>query len=289
MRHGATWLATAVVVALVAVASVGPSAVGATASGAATTGAVAPGPTTAGTPASGAATTGPPVVGTVASGAAVGPLAGGGTTQRTAVVGPVTAPAVGPAAANGLAEFTLKPAGTLAEPGGTVRLLVFLRSSPQVASGAYRAGFVLGYNASVLRATNVTRGRFMQRGAETTVRTNRSVDDDEAGVVRYGVERDPPNGGVTGYARFATVTFAVRPDAPPGRYDVAFERTTVLLTDGGYQRVTTYGSTITVTGSATETVTATAGDRTTGAAVGVVAVLVTLVALAGILLGLRRV
>lgn len=200
------------------------------------------------------------------------------------------ATASGAAAANGLAEFTLRPAGTLAEPGGTVRLLVFLRSSPQVASGAYRAGFVLGYNASVLRATNVTRGRFMQRGAETTVRTNRSVVDDEAGVVRYGVERDPPNGGVTGYARFATVTFAVRPDAPPGRYDVAFERTTVLLTDDGYQRVTTYGSTITVTESATPTVTptATAGD-TAGATVGVAAVLGTLVALAGVLLGLRRV
>lgn len=194
-------------------------------------------------------------------------------------------------ATDGLAEFSLKPGGTVASPGETVRLVVFLRSSPQVASGAYEAGFVLAFDASVLRATSVTRGRFMSEGADTTVRTNRSAVDNEAGVVRYGLVRDPPNGGVTGYARFATVTFEVRTGAPAGTSDVSFRRTRVLLTDGGFQRVATYGSTVTVTRAATATPTApptTTGGRPPDAAVGAVVVVGAVALLLGVVGLVRR-
>lgn len=186
----------------------------------------------------------------------------------TAVVGTATGGPVAPSATdglapaeatNGLAEFSLKPGGTVASPGETVRLLVFLRSSPQVASGAYEASFVLGFDTEGLRVTNVTRGRFMSQGEATTVRVNRSVVDNERGYVGYGLVRDPPAGGVTGLARFATVTFEVREDAPAGSYDVVFRRTAVLLTDGGYQQVTSYGSSVTVSPSATEATTETTG------------------------------
>lgn len=218
------------------------------------------------------------------AGAVAGPAVTAGTDAPVAV-----GVAGAPAATNGLAEFTLKPGGTVAEPGETVPLVVFLRSSPQVASGAYEADFVLAFDTIGLRATNVTRGRFMRQGENTTVRTNQSAIDNEAGVVRFGLARDPANGGVTGYARFATVTFEVREDAPVGIYDVVFRRASVLLTDDGYQQVTTYGANVKVSPRATETATATATPETErGAALGVAAVLAAVGVLVVVLLLVRR-
>ncbi len=254
-----------------------------------------------------------------------GPAVGSSTVDAVAG-GPAAAGVGGPAgtdaAANGLAQFSMEPTVVAAAPGQTVSLAIVLRSSPQIASGAYKAGFVLEYNASVLRATNISRGPFMDRQQNTTVRTNQSAVNNQEGFILYELVRDPPAGGVTGFARFAVVTFEVREDAPPGSYTVAFFRTLVLLTDENFQRVTTSGAEVdvdpsVVTATATSDATPTAGGPTTadgsttptatrtsggggdggggdggsgpsGAIIGVVALLGTLVLLGGVLVLVRR-
>lgn len=251
-----------------------------------------------------------------------GPAVGSSTVDAIAG-GPAAAGVGSPAAAdggtNGLAQFSMEPTVVAAAPGQTVTIAIVLRSSPQIASGAYKAGFVLEYNASVLRATNISRGPFMGRQRNTTVRTNQSAVNNQEGFILYELVRDPPAGGVTGFARFAAVTFEVREDAPPGSYTVAFFRTLVLLTDEQFQRVTTSGAEVNVdpsvvTPTATPDATPTAGGPTTadgtdtptatrtaidggggdggsgpsGAIIGVVALLGTLVLLGGVLVLVRR-
>lgn len=253
--------------------------------------------------------------------AAGGAPAVGSSTVDAVAGGPAAAGVGGPAGAstNGLAQFSMEPTVVAAAPGQTVTIAVVLRSSPQIASGAYKAGFVLEFNTSALRATNISKGSFMDRQQDTTVRVNQSAVNNQEGFILYELVRDPPAGGVTGFSRFAIVTFEVRPDAPAGSYTVAFFRTLVLLTDEQFQRVTTSGAEVNVdpsvvTSTATTDATPTAGGPTTadgattptatlttvggdgggdgggpsGAIIGVVALVGTLVLLGGVLVLVRR-
>lgn len=252
--------------------------------------------------------------------AAGGAPAVGSSTVDAVAGGPAAAGVGGPAGAstNGLAQFSMEPTVVAAAPGQTVTIAVVLRSSPQIASGAYKAGFVLEFNTSALRATNISKGSFMDRQQDTTVRVNQSAVNNQDGFILYELVRDPPAGGVTGFSRFAIVTFEVREDAPAGSYTVAFFRTLVLLTDEQFQRVTTSGAEVNVdpsvvTATATSDATPTAGGPTTadgsttptatrtsgdgggdggsgpsGAIIGVVALVGTLVLLGGVLVLVRR-
>lgn len=152
----------------------------------------------------------------------------------------------GPATADGLAQVTMRPSASVVAPGQTFTVDVVLTSTPQLASGAVKAGLELEYDTRYLEVVSVERGPFMGMGRPTTVVETASEFDNEAGTITLEYERDPWNDGASGTERYATVTFHVKDDAPTtGR--LAFEPTMfVLLTDGMYQFVQMSPTSVTV-------------------------------------------
>lgn len=167
-----------------------------------------------------------------------------------------------PVAADGIAQVTLRPGQTTAKPGGTFTVSVQIRSSPQIASGAYIAGVVIDYDPAYVRAVDIERGNFMGLQRNTTVRTNRSTIDNDAGRLIYELHRDPPKGGASGYATFAAITFEVREDAPAGTFEITVPATRVVLTDGMPQRTLTNPATVTINATDTATTTTASASPT---------------------------
>lgn len=148
--------------------------------------------------------------------------------------------AVGGAAGSGdgLALLTFNPQVIEVEPGENVTVAIVLQSSPQVASGAYKAGVIVDFDPTYVAVRDVERGPFMERMRNTTVRTNISQIDNQQGLFAYELVRDPPRGGVTGYSPFAFATFHVREGAPEGNFTMRYRAARILLTDGNFQQVT---------------------------------------------------
>lgn len=145
----------------------------------------------------------------------------------------------GPAAADGMAQFSVEPSTEVVQPGETFTVDLDLRSTPQFASGAAKVGIVVTFNSTSVTAADVEQGPFMSNGERTTVEVNRSEIHNEEGFLIYELERTPPKGGVTGEATFATVTFRAKETAPSGRVEIGVAKARILLTDGMPQQVTT--------------------------------------------------
>lgn len=169
---------------------------------------------------------------------------------RTAVVlalALVALAAVPVAAADGLAVLWVTPEEQAVEPGERFEVDLMVQSAPQFASGATSVTADVAFDPEYVRAVDIERGPFITQGEETDIRTLVSDIDNDAGRLAYGVERNPPAGGVTTEAAPATVTFQVREDAPVGQFEVAYLRNEILLTDGQYQRATTDPALVEVT------------------------------------------
>lgn len=143
------------------------------------------------------------------------------------------------AAADGLAVLWVTPEEQAVEPGDRFEVDLMVQSAPQFASGARSVRVDVEFDPASVRAIDIERGPFITQDEETDIRTLVSDIDNEAGRLSYGVERNPPAGGVTSEAALATVTFQVREDAPVGQFEVAYVANEILLTDGQYQRATT--------------------------------------------------
>lgn len=178
-------------------------------------------------------------------------------------------PAASAGGANGIATVSFEPRNLTASRGEAVAVGVVIDSEPAVASGIYAATLAVAVDPAYARVVNVTPGGYMARGGDTTVRTTERTVDRGSGTATLGLERDPPRGGVDGEGRFATVTFAVREDAPAGQFDVTLRDAELVLTDEGLQRVVSGPATVTVAGGATpgsptRTGPGSTGDRATG-------------------------
>lgn len=152
----------------------------------------------------------------------------------------------------------------MVEPGSTIDVAIQLRSTSQFASGAVRAGVIVTYNSTYLTATNIEQGGFMSLRQETTVETNTSEINNDDGYLIYELERNPANGGASGFATFTTVTFEIDEDTPTTAFKVSFADHRVLLTDGMFQRVVTDDMAIIVDasgGEPTETSDGTPSDQ----------------------------
>jgi len=135
---------------------------------------------------------------------------------------------VGPAAAGdnpGLLGFD--PAESEADRGDTVEVNVWFRAMAGYSDDGVAAyEYAVAYDPEVLTAVDVEPGPWLERGEETSVSHETTVDD-EAGLVTVAAERDPPAGGVGDTAEdrtpTATITFEVAADAPDSETVLGFE------------------------------------------------------------------
>lgn len=107
-------------------------------------------------------------------------------------------------------------------PGGTVEMPVFISSDGGYDGiGLETMTVTASYETGYLTATDVESASYMERGNETEVYDERNIDTQE-GRVTVEQWRDPPRGGSTGNAHFATITFDVAADAPETNTTVSF-------------------------------------------------------------------
>lgn len=153
----------------------------------------------------------------------------------------------GPAAGgDNVAIVQVEPETARAPPGETIRVAAVLVSDGGPGPGGVeRASFALEYDPDVLSVRDVRHGPWMEQGSETEIATATEIDA-ENGSVWVEQERDPPDGGATGNARFVTVTFAVAEDAAGAQSPVNVSGGEVALTDGWYQQVFPNNGTVTV-------------------------------------------
>lgn len=149
------------------------------------------------------------------------------------------------ASADGLAQLSFTPAVQTVEAGDSFTVDLLLQSSPQIASGAYKVGVVVGFNATLVEAVTIEEGNFLSRGGVAT-RVNRSDIDNDAGFLVYDLERDFEDGGVAGLGTVATVTFRARQTAPDANFELRYLGARILLTDGEFQQVSATPATVTV-------------------------------------------
>lgn len=152
----------------------------------------------------------------------------------------------GSGSADGIAQFSFKPATIQASPGDTVAVDLRLRSTPQIANGAFKVGVVVTFNQTSVRVTDIQQGPFMHLKEETTVVTNISRVNNDEGFLVYDLHRRPPKGGVSGFSTFARITLEIKEDAPNGTSQLQVVNSRVLLTDGMPQQVLKAGAEITV-------------------------------------------
>ncbi|WP_435195436.1 cohesin domain-containing protein [Natronomonas sp. EA1] len=153
--------------------------------------------------------------------------------------------AVPTASADGLAQLSFTPAVQTVEAGETFTVDLLLQSTPQIASGAYKVGVVVAYNATLVEAVAIEEGDFLSRGGVETF-VNRSEIDNRQGFLVYDLERDFEDGGVAGLGTLATVTFRARETAPDATFDLRYLGARILLTDGEFQQVAATPATVTV-------------------------------------------
>ncbi|ELZ15237.1 hypothetical protein C477_18665 [Haloterrigena salina JCM 13891] len=109
-----------------------------------------------------------------------------------------------------------------AEPGEEVTVDVVMQSDGGYGGeGIESVTLVAQYNPEYLEITDVERGPWLEQGAETDVRAERTIAHDN-GTAVLEQRRDPPADGATGNARLATLTVAVAEDAPPSEATISF-------------------------------------------------------------------
>ena len=110
-------------------------------------------------------------------------------------------------------------------PGETVEVDVAV-SYHGTASGAglESVSLVAEYDESALRVTDVEPAGWFAEGSGTVATASEA---DGSGVATLSQELDSPGDGVTGTARFATLTVEVAPDAPAGTTTIAFGESSV--------------------------------------------------------------
>lgn len=107
-------------------------------------------------------------------------------------------------------------------PGGTVAIQVMVNSDGGYNNVGLETMTVNAtYDTSYLTAESVESGTYMERGNQTSVASETAIETDD-GLVSVEQWRDPPRGGATGTARFATITFRVAEDAPETNTTVRF-------------------------------------------------------------------
>ena len=157
----------------------------------------------------------------------------------------------GAMAADNPALLNFDPREQTADPGETITVDVLLQASSHFEDdGVYWYNYTVEYNGSIMEATSVEIGPWMEQGDDTTVRSNTSIDATN-GTVYVEQERDPPAGGVNdvGDTVTATITLTIDEDAPPRTTALEFSaahaqlleyplpvlttRESVVLIDGG--------------------------------------------------------
>jgi hypothetical protein len=107
-------------------------------------------------------------------------------------------------------------------PGGTVEVPVLISSDGGYEGvGLETMTVTASYETAYLTATGVDPASYMKRGNETDVYEEHTIDA-QTGNVTVTQWRDPPRGGSTGNAHFATITFDVAADAPETNTTLSF-------------------------------------------------------------------
>jgi len=115
-------------------------------------------------------------------------------------------------------------------PGETTEMDVWIRSDGGVGDVAVESiSFNATYDDSVLTVQDVETEPWLEGDEPTEVTT--AVVSESGGRVTVEQAREPPAGGTQGHERFATITFEIAEDAPAGNTTVAFDESTVLLTN----------------------------------------------------------
>jgi hypothetical protein len=143
---------------------------------------------------------------------------------------------VGPAAAgDNPSTIDFEPRESTAAPGETVELAVILDSDGGYNAGVGEFELRIEYDSEHVTVTDVeSAGWFEQEGADVSVDTNRTIDD-EAGVVTYTEIRRPAGEGTVGGAPAALLTVDVDADAPVTNASFSAGNSTVLVAgDSGY-------------------------------------------------------
>jgi hypothetical protein len=143
---------------------------------------------------------------------------------------------VGPAAAgDNPSTIDFEPRESTAAPGETVELAVILDSDGGYSADVGEFELQIEYDSEHVTVTDVeSAGWFEQNGADVSVETNRTIDDD-VGVVTYTEIRQPAGEGTAGGAPAALLTVAVDEDAPTTNASFSAGNSTVLVAgDSGY-------------------------------------------------------
>ncbi|WP_440764773.1 cohesin domain-containing protein [Natronorubrum sp. DTA7] len=109
--------------------------------------------------------------------------------------------------------FEVEPEDAQAPPGETIHVAIVMTSDGGYGGvGIERVAFGVEYDSDVLALEKITRGPWFEQDNETEIVTETDIDD-EKGYAFIDQYRDPPDGGSTGQARMATLTFTVADDA----------------------------------------------------------------------------
>ena len=121
-----------------------------------------------------------------------------------------------------------EPREPTAGPGDTVELAVILDSDGGYETGVGEFELQVEYDSEHVTVTDVESGGwFEQAGADVTVESEQTIDDD-AGVVTYSEVRQPAGDGAAGSAPAARLTVAVDEDAPVTNATFSAANSTVL-------------------------------------------------------------
>lgn len=134
-------------------------------------------------------------------------------------------------AGDNAAVVEFDPRQPAVEPGETVALDVLVGTEGAHGdSGLYSVSLRLDYPAEYVTVVDAEAGSWFGQADRPVDVRERIRTDDEAGITVVEQTLRDPQDGVVGHARFATVTFAVEPDAPASTVVVAAGETTALLT-----------------------------------------------------------
>lgn len=172
-------------------------------------------------------------------------------------------------AGDGIADFQFENRTVEAQAGDTVALELIVDSDGGYADGVAALGATIAVNSEYATITDIDHGPWLEDNENVTINRTATISEGRA-TVRQERLAGRDDDGVTGRARFVTVTIRIASEIPPSRLAVTLPDADAELVRGFGLRTIQHAGTIVVDGGG-ETIepTAATGEDGTDGGVGV--------------------